>query len=111
MVLTRFDVLSSQVFHLWQVLSMPCLCNILGNAVAQHTTLVTVKTVRHKGLRKFYFKGTLAGIQARHSKTLRFQLAALDSAQLMDDFDLPGYRVHPLKGRRERSWSITVSAN
>lgn len=73
--------------------------------------MVMIKTFRHKGLQKFYLKGTLAGIQAKHSKMLRFQLAALDSAQQIDDLDLPGYRLHPLKGRREKSWSITVSAN
>ena len=73
--------------------------------------MVMIKTFRHKGLQRFYLKGTLAGIQAKHSKMLRFQLAALDSAQQIDDLDLPGYRLHPLRGKREKSWSITVSAN
>lgn len=25
--------------------------------------------------------------------------------------DLPGYRLHPLKGGRDRRWSITVNGN
>ena len=66
---------------------------------------------KHKGLEKLYLKGTSAGVQAKHSKKLRFQLAALDSAQNIDDLDIPGYRLHPLKGQREGIWSITVSAN
>jgi proteic killer suppression protein len=70
-----------------------------------------IKSFKHKGLEKFYLKGTSAGIQAIHSKKLRFQLAALDSAYLIDDLDLPGYRLHPLKGQREGIWSITVSEN
>lgn len=70
-----------------------------------------IKSFKHKGLEKFYLKGSSAGIQVKHSKKLRFQLAALDSAQDIDDLELPGYRLHPLKGQREGIWSITVSAN
>lgn len=70
-----------------------------------------IKSFKHKGIEKFYSKGTTAGIQSKHAKKLRFQLAALDSAQTIDDLDLPGYRLHPLKGQREGIWSITVSAN
>lgn len=70
-----------------------------------------IKSFKHKGLEKFYLKGTSAGIQAKDLKKLIFQLAALDSAHHIDDLDLPGYRLHPLKGRSEGIWSITVSAN
>ena len=70
-----------------------------------------IKSFKHKGLEKLYLKGSSAGIQAKHSKKLRFQLAALDSAQDIDDLELPGYRLHSLKGQREGIWSITVSAN
>jgi proteic killer suppression protein len=70
-----------------------------------------IKSFKHKGLEKFYLKDASAGVQAKHSKKLRFQLAALDSAQNIDDLDIPGYRLHPLKGQREGIWSITVSAN
>ncbi|MEH6550692.1 MAG: type II toxin-antitoxin system RelE/ParE family toxin [Pseudomonadales bacterium] len=38
-------------------------------------------------------------------------MVALDSAQDIDDLDIPGYRLHLLKGQREGIWSITVSAN
>lgn len=39
------------------------------------------------------------------------QLAALDTAQTIDDMDLPGFRLHPLKGNLAGRWSITVSGN
>ena len=39
------------------------------------------------------------------------QLAALDSAQSIEDMDIPGYRLHPLKGIRKGFWSITVNGN
>lgn len=70
-----------------------------------------IKSVRYKGLEKFYAKGITSGVQAKHAKKLRLQLAALDSAQTIDDLDIPGYRLHPLQGNREGIWSITVSAN
>ena len=38
-------------------------------------------------------------------------LAALDSAHEIDDMDLPGFRLHPLKGKLKGIWSVTVSGN
>ena len=70
-----------------------------------------IKSFKRKGLEKFYTKGTTSGIQAKHAKKLRMQLAALDTALVIDDLDIPGYRLHPLKGQREGVWSISVSAN
>ena len=57
-----------------------------------------IQSFRHKGLRRFYETGSLAGIQPQHAKRLRMQLAALDSAQVVEDMDIPGFRLHPLKG-------------
>ncbi len=57
-----------------------------------------IKPLRHKDLRRFFESGSLSGIQASHAKRLKMQLAALDTAQTMDDMDLPGFRLHPLKG-------------
>lgn len=70
-----------------------------------------IKSFKHKGLREFYESGKTRGIQAQHSKRLRMQLAALDSANSIDDMDIPGYRLHPLKGSRKGFWSISVSGN
>ncbi len=39
------------------------------------------------------------------------QLAALDTAQTVDDMNLPGFRLHALQGQRTGVWSITVSGN
>ena len=38
-------------------------------------------------------------------------LAALDTAMQIDDMDLPGFSLHPLRGDRKGEWSITVSGN
>ena len=39
------------------------------------------------------------------------QLAALETAQSIDDLDIPGYRLHQLTGDKRGIWSITVNAN
>lgn len=39
------------------------------------------------------------------------QLTAIDTANLIQDIDLPGYQLHPLRGDREDIWSISVNGN
>ena len=70
-----------------------------------------IRSFKHKGLKKYYDTGSKQGIQAEHASKLRMQLTALDSAQVIDDLDIPGYRLHQLKGNRKGIWSITVSDN
>jgi len=70
-----------------------------------------IKSFKHKGLEKFYTSGSTQGIQANHAKKLRMQLVALDTAQSVDDMDIPGYRLHQLTGNRRGIWTITVNAN
>ncbi len=70
-----------------------------------------IKSFKHKGLEKFYESGSTRGIQANHAKKLKMQLAALDTAQSIDDMDVPGYRFHQLTGNRRGIWTITVNAN
>jgi toxin HigB-1 len=70
-----------------------------------------IKSFRHKGLRKFYETGSRSGIQAKHADRLRMQLIALETAQSIEDMNIPGFRLHPLKGRFKDRWAISVSAN
>lgn len=65
----------------------------------------------HKGLERFYRNGKTSGIQAKHVQRLRLILTNLDQAETADDMDLPGLRLHPLKGSRKGTWSVTVSGN
>ena len=46
-----------------------------------------------------------------HKNRLRLQLAALDSARSIDDMDIPGFRLHRLKGFKPPRWSICVNGN
>lgn len=70
-----------------------------------------IKSFKHKGLQVFFETGSKKGIQAKHASKLRMQLAALDTAQVIEDIDIPGYRLHQLKGQRKDIWSITVNGN
>ena len=70
-----------------------------------------IQSFRHKGLRRFYETGTLAGIQPKHANRLRMLLAALDTAQTIGDVDVPGFRLHPLKGSEKGRWSVWVNGN
>jgi len=70
-----------------------------------------IKSFRHKGLRRLYETGSVAGVQTSHGKRLRMQLAALDSAQVIEDLDISGFRLHPLKGELRGRWSIAVNGN
>ena len=71
----------------------------------------TIKSFKHRGLKQFFETGKKAGIQAKHAKKLKMQLAAIDTAQVLEDIDLPGFSLHPLKGNRLGIWSISVSGN
>ena len=68
-----------------------------------------IASFRHKGLKKYFESGSLAGIQPAHANRLRSQLTALDTAHSIDDMDIPGFRLHSLKGSDKERWSIWVN--
>ncbi|MDA3877533.1 MAG: type II toxin-antitoxin system RelE/ParE family toxin [Halothiobacillus sp.] len=70
-----------------------------------------IQSFRHKGLADFYATGSVAGIQSDHAKRLRMLLAALDTAATIQDMDIPGFRLHRLKGKNLVRWSVRVSGN
>lgn len=68
-----------------------------------------IKSFRHKGLKRFFEKGDIRGINAQHAPRLRNILGTLDQAAQIEDMNKPGYYLHPLKGRMARRWSVRVS--
>ncbi|WP_397450317.1 type II toxin-antitoxin system RelE/ParE family toxin [Pseudomonas sp. NA-150] len=66
---------------------------------------------KHKGLRVFFETGSTSGIRADHSTRLSYVLTILNRAQTPSDVNLPGWRLHPLKGDKSGFWSITLTAN
>lgn len=70
-----------------------------------------IRSFKHKGLEKFFLKGTKSGIQAKHAARLRLILGRLHAATNPQDMDLPGLKLHELSGPRKSVWSVWVSGN
>jgi proteic killer suppression protein len=70
-----------------------------------------IKSFKHKGLKKYFESGSTAGTHNSHARKLKMQLAAIDTAHIIEDIDLPGYQLHLLRGDREGTWSISVNGN
>ncbi len=70
-----------------------------------------IKSFKHKGLELFFTTGKKSGIQASHATKLRDQLAMLHTSLLIEDMDVPGWKLHELKGNKKNHWSITVNKN
>lgn len=70
-----------------------------------------IKSFRHKGLQRFYETGSTSGILPRHTNRLRMLLGALDTAASIDDMDVPGFRLHLLRGRQKGRWSVWINGN
>jgi proteic killer suppression protein len=70
-----------------------------------------IQSFRHKGLRKVFESGSAAGIRPPHVKRLRMLLIALDTAQSIEDMNIPGFRLHSLKGTDRGRWSVWVNGN
>lgn len=70
-----------------------------------------IKSFKHKGIEKLFTKGIKSGVQADHVVKLIDQLTALHTAMTIEDMDIPGWRLHELKGNLKSHWSITVNKN
>jgi len=70
-----------------------------------------IKSFRHKGIEKYFRRGSKAAIQSKHAERLRRQLFALDNAKSANDMNAPGWRLHTMHGELEGHWSIHVSGN
>ena len=70
-----------------------------------------IQSFRHRGLRRLYERGDPSRIGADQLDRITLTLADLDVTSKLSELDLPGYRLHPLRGDRKGSWSISISGN
>lgn len=70
-----------------------------------------IRRFRHRGLKRLYEDDDGRGLRADQLGRIRRVLAYLDRAAEPRDMDLPGWRLHPLKGEFAGFWSVTVTAN
>lgn len=70
-----------------------------------------IDNFKHKGLRRLFEGGETKGVRADLVEKIENILAVLNRATGPEDMDLPGFRVHPLKGNRKGFYGVTVRAN
>jgi len=73
--------------------------------------LIMIKSIKHKGLKNFYETGSYSGIQASYVKRLQLILTRLDASVCPEDMDLPGLKLHKLKGKLKDFYAVTAHAN
>lgn len=66
---------------------------------------------RHKGLRRLYATGDRRLVPAQRVSKIERILARLDAAAEPADINLPGFRLHPLRGNLAGFWAVSVSGN
>ena len=70
-----------------------------------------IKSFKHRGLKKFFEDGLAGRISPDHRSKLERILDRLDASVQPQDMNLPGYRLHRLKGARKNCWAVDVSGN
>ena len=70
-----------------------------------------IRGFRHRGLKRLYERGDFRRVRADQKERIALALADLEGAVKPADVNLPGYRLHPLKGDLKGFWSITISGN
>jgi proteic killer suppression protein len=59
----------------------------------------------------FFTKSDARKIPADRAERIERMLDSLDAATHPEDMNLPGYRWHPLKGKRKGAYAVDVSGN
>jgi len=70
-----------------------------------------IRSFKHRGLKALYDGRTARRVAPEHVKRLRDILVVLDRSRAPHDVNLPGFRLHPLKGDRKGHWAVWVSGN
>jgi proteic killer suppression protein len=70
-----------------------------------------IKKFRHRGLKRLFEQEDMKGIRPDLVEKVENILSVLDSVSGPHEIDIPGYRLHPLRGDRKGQWSITVRSN
>ncbi len=70
-----------------------------------------IKSFSHKGLKKLFEEGKAKEVPADMAKRLAVRLDFLNRATILEDLNLPGFDLHPLKGDRKGTFAISVTGN
>ena len=75
------------------------------------SALTMIRRFRHRGLRRLYENDDRREVNPEHADKIARMLARLDAATQPQQLDVPGFRLHALRGDLAGYWSITVRAN
>lgn len=70
-----------------------------------------IQSFKNKRLRALFENGGTRGIPADLIDRVIRRLDVINAATVIHDINLPGYRLHQLKGDRKGTWSVSVSGN
>ena len=70
-----------------------------------------IASFRHRGLQALYQGKTERRVAPDQVARLRDILAALDHSRGPEGMNLPGFRLHALKGRLKGHYAVSVSGN
>ena len=79
--------------------------------IGMRHTWIMIRSFRHRGLRRMYDRADSSRVAPDLVTRVALALADLDDACNAFDLDLPGYRLHSLKGDLAGHWSISISGN
>jgi proteic killer suppression protein len=70
-----------------------------------------IRSFKHRGLKALFEGRTAAHVSPGHIDKLRDILAVLHRSAKPQDMNLPGFRLHPLKGSMQGQYAVSVSGN
>jgi len=70
-----------------------------------------IENFRNKGLKKFFISGDGSKLNQSQLKKIRRILIILNNAKILEDFNIPGWKLHNLKGQMKGLYSVEVSGN
>ena len=70
-----------------------------------------IASFKHRGLKALYEGRTARRVGPEHVRKLLDILGVLDRSRTPQDVNLPGFRLHALKGGLKGHYAITVSGN
>ncbi len=70
-----------------------------------------IKTFSDAPLKRFWVRNQEHAVSPDYRRKIKRILMALDRSVVVQDMDIPGYRLHQLSGDLEKFWSVRVSAN
>lgn len=70
-----------------------------------------IQSFRHRGLKRLFENNETKGIRADYLSKVENILAVLNRSRSVEDMNLPGFRLHGLKGNLRGFYAVTVRAN